>query len=312
MKRMLVLFILAVFACSAALAELPDLNAGGLPDIDISPVILAPIPDPGETLGTPGTAYQKGYAYHDKMYDLYLFSMPDSTEAFITAYTTAAQDAGYVVKPGSEEGYTVYYIDADDIHALLFPDYQNHMMLMVPDGADFVLHDNVASAPVPQMKSNYASLDYNGRHYESYDGSNARADKWPSTGRSWFSMYFGFDKLCPFSSIHMYIPASVGAGDILTISKSDGQGTKYTTSRNECNVNLMLGKEKLIEGGRFYSYYYDYSSNSDTFTITITKAEHTDNGYLIEGKFEGSIASKKDTVKAVIENGFFTTYVDID
>lgn len=100
MKKLLslILVLALLLNASAALAELPVIG-GGLPNLGGLPAILAPLPDPAESLGSVGRAYQSGYDYNGAQYDLYLYAKPEPAEFFIAAYTQAAEDAGYQVPP---------------------------------------------------------------------------------------------------------------------------------------------------------------------------------------------------------------------
>lgn len=190
------------------------------------------------------------------------------------------------------------------------------MMFMVPVEADFTLRASVQPTPKPVVKMNYMNLDYNGYHYESdYDvlgetsyyryasfGSNVNNAKYAMTN-------FSFGGTAPFSLITFWWPSTAHAGDTFTVTKANGEGTINNATRKDCYVSLYLDDNRLLYGGKFYSLNYTVSSASDYFTLTITKAEETEYGYLMEGAFEGVIASMSTTRKAEIKNGFFSVYV---
>ena len=323
MKKLLAILtmLVLILGCSSAMAAdasdaLPDLR-DGLPTLQSGlPSILAPIPDPAESLGSTGAAYQTGYSYNGKTYDLYLYSKPDTADAFIAAYTKAADEAGYKVTKGAEAGNDALYITEGDTKAILLYDYQGYMMLMVPDGADFVLRETVKPTPVPVVRENYMTLDYNGQHYESLDqGKKVFNAKFVALGEDKYAYQaFAFEQPCPVSSIMLEWPSNAQAGDVFTVKKSDGQGSREVWPRSDCYVGLSLDENRVVSGGRIWDKNYMYASDSDYFTLTITKAEKTSKGYLMEGTFEGSFSavmtSGFDLKTVEIKNGFFSTYVE--
>ena len=95
------------------------------------------IPDPGFIYGAIGSLYQEGFPYLDKLYDTYLYPRPDNSDSFVSTYTAAAGNAGYITTADIIDGYNVLRIRPignDSMTALLFYDYQGYMMVMVPDG----------------------------------------------------------------------------------------------------------------------------------------------------------------------------------
>lgn len=302
----LILGLSSVLAAGASDA-LPELG-GGLPSLQGGlPSVLAPIPDPAESLGSTGSAYQTGYSYSGKTYDLYLYSKPDTADAFIEAYTKAAAEAGYKVTKGTETGNDALYITEGDTKAILLYDYQGYMMLMVPEGADFTLRETVKPTPAPEPRKNRMSLDYNGYHYEStMDALIPSLGIFTTAGDLRFaSDGFTFDAPCPFGFAWLAWPASAHAGDVIKIKASDGMAG-LGPAPEKTYVSLTLDDEKVIDAGKFNDMYYLFSSGSDYFTLTITKSEKTDEGYLFEGTFEGVICSNMESKKIEIKNGFFS------
>lgn len=112
----------------------------------VLPQLLDAVPDPAGILGTVGSLYQENYAFNGMNYSAYLFPKPFSAEAFSESYRQAAALAGYSVEDDALDGYGMLRIfDAGkpDIAAQLLPEYQGYLLLMIPDGMNFILHDAV-------------------------------------------------------------------------------------------------------------------------------------------------------------------------
>lgn len=300
----LLILLLTVSFTSVQADALPDLQNSGLPDLDPGmPAILAPIPDPAESLGSTGAVYQMGYAYNGAEYDLYLYAKPEPAETFVAAYTKAAEDAGYQVEKGNEAGQDALYISGGEIKAILLYDYQDHMLLFVPQGADFALASSVQPTPEPVVKENYLSLDLNGYHYES--GGATEVDYF-SILKSFSVGFYGFGVSFPYDMIILYIPNSIREGESITVTKKNGKGSNYKQGPNE--LSIFFDKDEIINDGRFNGLIYDYCDNQDYLTVTITKAENTPKGYLIEGTLECDMCSKKESQHVQISNGVFSFY----
>ena len=307
MKKLLALLTMTavLFGTCGTLAELPDLG-DGLPNVQFDLItILAPIPDPAESLGSVGTAYQTAYDYNGIRYDLYLYPIPDPMQPFVDAYSAAAEAAGYQVMQGAEQGNSALFVSAGDIRAMLLLEYQGYMLLMVPEGADFTLRDAVQPTEPPVIRRNYITLDYNGYHYEG-DSSSTLEIKMSTFDVREASMFYSFDGTCPFSYIYMVWPAYAHAGDTFRVTKADGEGSVYGSPRKDCYVYFTLQKEELIFFGKLKGKYYDYSTSKDYFTLTITRAEETDDGYLFEGDIECHLASAEQRYGTEIVNCHFS------
>lgn len=300
----LMILLLTVSFTSVQADALPDLQNSGLPDLDPGmPAILAPIPDPAESLGSTGAVYQMGYAYNGAEYDLYLYAKPEPADAFIAAYTKAAEDAGYQVEKGNEAGQDALYISGGEMKAILLYDYQDHMLLFVPQGADFALASSVQPTPEPVVKENYLSLDLNGYHYESGGATDADYD---SILKSFVIGFTKFGVSFPYANITLFIPNSLRAGESITVTKKNGEGSSFAAGPN--NLTVYFEDDRIVDEGQFYGLNYDYCDNQDYLTVTITKAENTPEGYLIEGTLECNICSKKESRHVEIRNGVFSFY----
>ncbi len=298
MKKLCSLFlalILLLNFSSAMASGLPDLSNSKLPDLPGPlPTILAPLPDPAESLGSIGKSYQENYTYNDETYNLFLYSQPHPAIGFINAYTQAAQDAGYQVTKGMEEDtYDALYITGDGLTAILMYEYQGYMLFMVPTEADFMLRSKVS--PI-QTKLTYFALDLDGIHYEAYANSVVPITK----GVPHFTCYIAFTG-APFSNIWLTLPVALKKGETFTFNKKSSDRSDFYFDL--CNYDY------LIKEGKFDGRHKGNSNNSDYFTLTITSVwDSPDNGKLIEGTFECEMDSNEK--KLEIKNGAFWMYID--
>ena len=118
------------------------------------PVFREPVPDPASVLGAVGGPYQENFTYGFNVYNTYLYPQPESTDAFIAAYTMAAENAGYQATPDILENNDMLRVcePGSPICAMLLYDYQGYMFLMVPVEMNFVLGLELAELPdVPQL-----------------------------------------------------------------------------------------------------------------------------------------------------------------
>lgn len=311
MKKMLLIVLAVLMLWGMMISaegenKLPDLS-GGLPNLSESlPIIVAELPDPGESLGTAGIAYQNDYSYNGILYDLYRFVRPNSADVFIDAYTSACEDAGWSVSKGKEAGNDALYLSDGEFTAILLYDYQGYMLLMIPGEAEFTLHTDIQPVPEPvEIKSNMLCFDYKGRHYEGTVSSCYLQEFFSpyvsdSVSRHFFVTFGGFDEFSVFGTIDMGIPISMQAGDSYTVTPDD----------NPVPVPGFNFGEKpgyyILNSGMISSSLSPYCGRNDYFTITIRTAEHTEKGYLVEGTFECDLASEDSRRRQKFENGTFS------
>ena len=145
-KSILLLMVFLLLGIPAAVLAQSD--TGTLPDL------MEPVPDPAIILGSVGGPYQQNFIYGNSVYNTYLYPKPESTEAFISAYTEAAQSAGYLTAPDRLENNDMLNIcePGTPVCTMLLYDYQGYMFLMVPVEMNFVLGLELAELPdVPQL-----------------------------------------------------------------------------------------------------------------------------------------------------------------
>ena len=121
-------------------------------------VTIQPLPDPRSVLGFSGIAYDDHYNYNGNSYRTFFYSMPSSTDQFLSDYIGIISAAGYLSRQISLEGYNtleIYLQNEDQIPAYLLLNYQNYMLLMVPDGIEFYFNGSDAvptSTPTPYQQ----------------------------------------------------------------------------------------------------------------------------------------------------------------
>ncbi len=292
-----ILLILTLTACAvcAGAEGLPSLNP--LPSISL----LAPLPDPGVSLGQAGQLYQADFAYENgTTYDTYLYARPNPAEAFIAAYTDAVGQAGYTVEEGTESGNKALYISDGTEKAILLPDYQGYMFFMVPKGFDFVPETAVEPTPAPEVKYNYMRMEYNGQYFESEGSIDGAEYKFGG-----YKQIFKFNN-APFMYISFAWPGAAKVGSTYTVLARDGYD-KYSVD-NSINISVH-GVTDWINGNVVGTKLRDSSGIDDYFTLKITKIENTKYGKLIEGTFECQLGTKGDD-PVIIRNGFFSVFAE--
>lgn len=148
MKRSIILF--TVFLLLTGVLNVCAQDQPGL--ASQLPNLLEAVPDPAQVLGAVGSLYQEELTVYDIVYNSYLFPRTTDSQTLSAAYTEAAENAGYTVEPGTMENYSILRVtDPRDgvTSALLFPDYQGYVLLLVPPAMNFTLHDEVPASLQP-------------------------------------------------------------------------------------------------------------------------------------------------------------------
>ncbi len=132
---LLIVLILALLITGAAAGQ-------GLPDLGSRPTKnLAELPDPGKFLDGGGTLLDRNYSYNGILYETYLYPAPESEGDFITRYFMAASGAGFETEMDFVDGnkaLKVYSAGKTGDPALILYDYNGYLMLMVPNGMNFL------------------------------------------------------------------------------------------------------------------------------------------------------------------------------
>ena len=145
-KSLILVFIAFLLIASQISAQNQPAFGNGLPQL------LEAVPDPAQILGSLGSLYQQNVEYHGGVYNSYIFPRPASADLFLPDYTRAAVDAGYTAESDTLDGYSalrIYDAGNRDTTALLFPDYQGYLLLLVPPAMSFTLHDEIPEQQEP-------------------------------------------------------------------------------------------------------------------------------------------------------------------
>lgn len=270
MKKLFVWLLCAAMLVSCAGAEgLSGLSGiGGLPKIDAAADINAGVlPDPANLLGTEGTLYAEDYLFAaGYVCSVYLYQ-PGGTADFLAEYQAQAEANGYTVTGTEVEGYAALALTYGEQKALLLPEYDGYIMLLVENGMVF-------GEPLPE--GNYLQFTRNGRKITSAGAPECEKGR-RSTGTSTYyeiSYYFTEE---PITLFKLEFPDYAQTGDEFHVTKSSLIDGLYFYTAQESHLV-------------FYNSGYDHqmTSSSDFFTVKITKLEKTSDRVYIEGTFEGS------------------------
>lgn len=130
------------------------------------------LPDAAYWLDVSGTRQMTDYAFSDEyLCDVWLYPRDARTENRIPLWLMQTLEEGYILRKQQVEGKAAYIIeDSDGLYALLLPDYQGMVMLMVQNG--MVYAPTVATptplptaTPVPETESVFPQ-DNDAYHWE--------------------------------------------------------------------------------------------------------------------------------------------------
>lgn len=266
--------------CYASASGLDGLK-GGLPDLsalDDGSVSgdAGVLPDPAELLGADGTLYAEDYHFDtDFICSVYTYDLAD--EGFLGDYLAQAEANGFAAEQTTVEGYDAYRLEYDDLAALLLPDYDGVMMLMVENGIVF-------GEPLPEY---YVRMVYNGREtltgdirfMSSYDAYQYKFE------------YFDFEQ--EPSHFEMRFPKSMRAGD------------DCTWTPDSVPEYLFVYSGKILMDYQAFTRSGEWGGSDDFFQLKIVTKEETPQGLVIEGRFSAVL----DYASITIENGAFRILV---
>lgn len=269
--------------CFASASGLEGLK-GGLPDIGAfgdgsdsgDPGVL---PDPAELLGdgAEGTLYAEDYDFDtDFICNVYTYDVAD--DDFLDDYVARAEANGFTASETTVEGYDAYRLEYGDLAALLLPDYEGVMMLLVQNGIEF-------GESLPEY---YVRMVYNGRKVltdevdfmKSYDAYQYKFEYFDAEQEpSYFVMRF---------------PKSMRAGDDCTWTPDSVPDYLYVYDGDK----ILMNYQDFTRSG-------EWGGSDDFFQLKIVTKEETPQGLLIEGRFSAML----DYASITIENGSFRILV---
>ena len=275
-KRLfLCLLAIAVLLPSAGFASgLGGLTGGGLSGLLEENASGEPgvVPDPAEILGAQGSVLQSDYTFTaGYVCTAYLYPQAENLEAFVSDYTAAAEQNGFTVQPVETEGYTGWQYQAPDgSYALLFPEFEGNVLLLVQNGMQF---------GEPARSDLYISFPRNGRSIEGtwQDGTIGCEESRRSIGTSTsFEIMYYFSR-APITYFTMAFPNYAQAGDVFHVTRDRLiDGVTMYTAEDGYLVFHDISEEHRME------------SDSDYLRIEIESMTETDAGMVIEGTFSAS------------------------
>lgn len=267
----LILALVLCLVCACACA-------GGLEDLRLSGGKA--LPDPAEATGKSGILYSADYAFSDDyLCDAYIYELVGSALSFMDDYTVLCRKAGFSVTATLVDGQDGYSIqDGSGKYALLVPDFDGQILLLVQKGMDFEL----------KKKVNYATCVYNNRDYEL---ELYFTDTWKSYNA--YCMTFKAEH-APFELIAIDFPQYARSGDEFYSDKKKKDESFLVLFDNDRFILAPDGSD-AIDGAK------DFAS------LKIHKLEYVDEGVLVEGVFNGSFSKGE----MVFENFEFSAMIEL-
>ncbi len=264
------LLCMPCFAWAQGLGGLSD----GLPDVTASDEEGDPgvLPDPADLLDSEGTLFADDYNFAtDFICSVYTYDLAD--DDFLADYLDLAEANGFTASETTVEGYDAYRLEYEDLAALLLPDYDGVMMLLVQNGIVF-------GEPLPEY---YVRMVYNGREVltdeldfmRSYDAYQYKFEY--------------FDTEQSPSHFQMRFPKSMRDGDDITWTPDDPPEYLYVSAGS-----ILMNYQSFTSRG-------EWGGSDDFFQLKIVTKEDTPEGLIIEGRFSAVL----DYASITIENGAF-------
>ena len=328
MKKLFSLLICIALLCAAAAAEglsgLADNSQGlsGLADL-----MVQPLPDPSDMLGTSGTLIRENYQFsEDFLCNAYAYARPgteDAVDIFLSAYAQQAAQCGYTVSETTVEGVDAYRMDhpSSGAYALLLPNFNGQILLLVEEGMEFGNTSPTESTPVsevadaPEATAAPKAETQNDAYCEfTIDGVQVSLEaKTNLKLRSMTSHVYTESKDKPFliifhgsketiSLFRIEIPNYVQAGSVLRSDYSkhtrlfvlsmNGELLSYTPPYESLWVQEDGYKDAIL-------------GSEDYFTMTIEELEEESDYYTITASFEAAF----NHGRVRIENGRLHTQI---
>jgi len=273
MRKQLLAFLLAlVLALPAPVCAsgLSGLGGDGLSGLHAGESGV--LPDPGEILGEEGSIVKENYSFAaNYLCTAYAYPLAKDADAFRQEYISRARRGGFAAEETTVEGYDALRLALPDgAYALLLPDFDGQMLLLVQKGMAF---------GQPKPEGFYLRMKRNGRELSASFGSHETScrETTRSTGSSHsfeISYYFSRAEITLFE---LRFPSYAQAGDTFYVTKDSLLDGMYLYTSEE---------ETLVF---FDSPYYHHMKNSkDYFRVHITDMVKTSDGLVIEGEFDGS------------------------
>ncbi len=237
--------------------------------------------DPAELLGTEGTVLQEDYQFSaNYICTAYVYDMPADADSFVSAYTQRMEDNGFTAEQTPVDGIDGWsYTWTDGTYALLVPDFDGSLLLLVQNGMTF-------GEPLPE--GYYIRFTRNGRTLEgtwsSKEASCEETSRPIGTSHS-FSIGYYFSR-AEITLFGISFPSYAQAGDEFYVTRHDLiDGVTFYTNEEGFLVQHNLSQAHQME------------SDEDHLRIKINDMYEADGGTAIEGEFDGSF-NRGETVYA--------------
>ncbi|MCI6378285.1 MAG: hypothetical protein MR842_11130 [Clostridiales bacterium] len=275
MKRMAALtlalaMLLPALACASGLS---GLSGGGLSGLSgLSGEANGVVPDPAESLGQEGKILKENYQFAaGYVCTAYAYPLPGDADAFKAAYAKQAKENGFAVDEVAVEGYGALKLSlSDGTYALLIPDFDGAMLLLVQNGMTF---------GEPKPEGFYLSMKRNGRELEATFGSRETSCKEVTrskgTSRS-FEINFRFSR-AEITLFTLRFPSYAQAGDTFYVTKDSLIDGLYLYTSEEGSLVFYDSPD-----------HHKMKNGKDYFRVQITDMYNTPDGLVIEGEFDGS------------------------
>lgn len=267
----------------------------------------AAVPDPADfTGGKRSVAAQDVDLGDGYICDAYAYELPADMNAFAKAYITEAQARGFAVSKGTAlDHQAVFLTPQSGAFAVLIPEYEDGMLLLVPkgmtlgsqaaQGSAFDAFDDLidggsvfsvdsagggepAGAQQEQTKF-YLTFVRNGRTMSAEFGDREASCKEGSrlTGTSRYFEISYYFKRQPITLFTLAFPDYAQAGDEFYVTRDSLIDGLYLYTAQE---------ESLV----FHNspYHHQMKGRKDYFSVRITKSYDNGDGLVLEGEFEGS------------------------
>lgn len=336
MRRYLALLLAMLLLCMPALAEeefsglnalaelVPEEKAGGL-DALMELLPPEPLPDPAELVGSEGSLLAEDFQYSaDYLCDAYLYANPENWDGFFLNYEAMLVESGYTATLTEDGGRVVYRLEQAGTGecALLVPNFQGHMLLLIQQGMAFAAAaEEPAAAPDPTLKptaeptpeptpeptaeltpaptpeEDYLQVTCNGWDVRMHGFVHTKDD---IGALRRYSLWFQKSDDMYIDNIWIYFPRYIQAG------------TEYYASLENPNSSASIQVEGSELNGDYVSsaksgstYKEAITSKGDYFYLMIESITETEDTAVITGTFEAQFLNGSE----VLENGSFRATV---
>lgn len=119
--------------------------------LGLAPAYAAGLPDVGLHLGIEGQCQMEDYAFADDYHcNVWVYARPAQADASLAAWLLQALEQGYTLRKTTVEGQLAYQVAEDGgLYALLFPEFQGAVMLLVQQGMAYGPTPTATPAPEP-------------------------------------------------------------------------------------------------------------------------------------------------------------------